>query len=108
MTKASIITSIMTQATIMTPLWHPYDTPLYPLWQNICTQFIGMRRQQSFIWTAGNDNQPTKMFGVWFQPTDRRTAIMGSSSCDMSDTIIHIICSIIQFMTVVQPVLQQL
>ena len=63
-----------------------------------------MHRQQSLIWTAGNDKQPTKIFGVWFEPTDRRTAIMGSSSCDMSDTIIHIICSIIQFMTVFLPV----
>ena len=48
------------------------------------------------------------MFGVWFLPTDWRTAIVGSSSCDMSDIIIHIICSFIQFMTVVQPVLQPL
>ncbi len=42
-------------------------------------------------------------FGAWFQPTGRSTAIMGSSSCEMFSTIIHIICSIIQFMADVWP-----
>ncbi len=42
-------------------------------------------------------------FGAWFQPTGRRTWRMESCWSQLSGTIIHIIVSIIQLITVVWP-----
>ncbi len=55
---------------------------------------------------TNNTHNPAQHRPFWHQL--QRTAIMGSSSCDMSDTIKNIICFIIQFMTDIQPGLQTL